>query len=99
MDLGTNIRVRSGSAVNYTLDDTNFDQSVQGGATVVYSSVGEDGWIQGSTCTICGLKPDASLAFNHTWQDTTFTLGDTGSESMDIIFVGTYFRVDPRDSD
>lgn len=85
----------SGSAVNYTLDDTNFDQRMQDGATVTYSSTGQDAWAQGNGCSFCALKPDASLAFNHTWHDTTFTLGDTGQESMEVNFVGTFVLAAP----
>lgn len=79
-----------GTAVNYTLDDTNFDQRSQGSASVVYSSSGLDAWQQGNDCSFCALKPGASLAFNHTWTDTTFMLGDAGQEAMSVSFVGEH---------
>lgn len=45
-------------------------------------------WQQGVNCTGCSENPDASMAKDGTWHDTTWYPGDASSQSIEIDFDG-----------
>lgn len=57
-----------GGLMNITVDDAS--PSPLSGAAFSYAPGYT--WNQGNGCASCAAKPNASLAYNHTWHDATF---------------------------
>jgi hypothetical protein len=73
---------------NRTIDDQKGDSVT--GAVPVRAPVG--GWSLGP-CETCFVKPDPSLAFDHTWLDATVAAGDV--RNITLSFTGTSTFVFP----
>ncbi|KAJ7778747.1 hypothetical protein DFH07DRAFT_539291 [Mycena maculata] len=74
--------------LNRTIDD-EFGDSVSG-ALPTYRP--DSYWNVGTSCTICEVHPDPTLAFNHTWHDTSQLPGHA-PVSVTLDFVGTAIYV------
>ncbi|KAJ7749562.1 hypothetical protein DFH07DRAFT_555138 [Mycena maculata] len=74
--------------LNRTIDD-EFGDSVSG-ALPTYRP--DYYWNVGTSCTICEVHPDPTLAFNHTWHDTSQLPGHA-PVSVTLDFVGTAIYV------
>jgi hypothetical protein len=68
---------------NRTIDDEKGDKAF--GIYPVYDP--PDKWTQGATCTGCGAQPDKHKAFDGTWHDSTYHVGDP-PQSVTLTFNG-----------
>ena len=75
---------------NVTIDDQYGDES--NGRLVSYSP-SSGAWSLGTMCDDCRLRPNASLAFNGTWHDSTYEGQASGPYSFTILFNGEIFRL------
>jgi len=83
-----NILGQFGSAVlvNRTIDDYFGDPIT--GIFPVYSP--SSSWQQGNGCAGCTVRPNSSMAFDGTWHDTTYYVGNS-SRSVSVTFTGADF--------
>lgn len=72
--------------VNRTIDDEHGDST--GGGSVQFAPSGS--WAQGAECSGCWAQPDASLAFDGTWHDST-TGPNTQQLTVNIRFHGQFW--------
>ena len=89
--LHTVLHTRPGRSfsVNRTVDDEYGDSLT--GIRPSYSGNSTYGWQQGATCTTCVINTriiDVNKAFDGTWQDTTYHVGDVPKEA-NVTFTGT----------
>lgn len=75
---------------NVTVDDETGDALTGDKPTYTPLVSGPNGnWAQGSTCSVCLVKPDASKAFGGTWHDATHVAGDPLQKTIEISFTGS----------
>jgi hypothetical protein len=72
--------------VNHTIDDEHGDSLT--GVQPIYSP--PDKWVQGATCTSCNAAPNPSLAFDHTWHDSTYFNNSGQERSVTLTFTGAF---------
>lgn len=72
---------------NVTVDDETGDALT--GDKPTYTPSGTNGnWVQGSTCSGCFVKPDASKAHGGTWHDATHGAKDPFQRAIEVNFIG-----------
>lgn len=69
--------------VNRTIDDYFGDPIA--GTFPTYSPASS--WQQGNGCAGCTVRPNSSMAFDGTWHDTTYYVGNA-SRSVSVTFTG-----------
>ena len=68
-------------------DDQGIDPVT--GTSIIY----ESDWATGPDCTTCTSHPDATLAYDGTWHDTTYKEGDPVSFVRNATFNFTGVRI------
>ncbi|KAK7044168.1 hypothetical protein VNI00_007888 [Paramarasmius palmivorus] len=72
----------NGRRITHYIDD-EFGDSVTGEKPVYFGN----GWVQGSTCSDCPLKPDPSQAWNNTWHYNSRS-GNDPAIGVNLTFTG-----------
>lgn len=75
---------------NVTVDDETGDALTGDKPTYTPLESGSNGnWAQGSACSVCLVRPDASRALDGTWHDATHAAGDPLQKTIEISFTGS----------
>ncbi len=73
-------RLVFGSLVNITVDNAAPNPTT--GAAFSYAP--DNTWNEGNGCGFCSAKPNASLAYNQTWQDVSFDPNTDGAQYHEV---------------
>lgn len=72
------------------LQNVTVDDAVTSGTVVPAYLPSPSDWNQGNACTVCLTKPNASLAYDHTWHNGRFYPQSTIPLAFEFTFVGSF---------